>query len=159
MDERDLRIFVEGAMGWFRQFDAPAEVETPYLTDSPQRELHAFTGIIGVAGGWRGCVYYTAPEVQLREMLVALGEPARTPEVLSDLCGEIANTIAGNVRRELGPGFLISVPVVVRGAPADLRVAAGLHSFVIPLVWRRARSAVVVSIGERGAGDGDRIRA
>lgn len=148
MDERDLRVFVDGAQRWFDQFDTPVEIGTPWLTDAPAGELQAFTGLIAVTGAFRGCVYFTAPEAMLRTMLVALGEPGGPPELLSDLCGEVANTLAGNARRELGSGFGISVPVVFRGEPAALRVPPGLHTFVIPLVWQRMRAAVVVSVGD-----------
>ncbi|MET0508837.1 MAG: chemotaxis protein CheX [Burkholderiaceae bacterium] len=146
MDETTLRVFTDGVLGYFGQFKRGAEVAPAYLADSPRCELMQYTGIIGIAGEFRGCVYYTAPDEKLRFMLSELGEVDHSDHLIADLCGEIANTLSGNARRELGDQFVISVPVVVQGDPANLHVPSDLRSFVIPIVWRRMRSAVVVSI-------------
>lgn len=146
MDETHLRVFAEGALAYFAQFKHPAEVATAYLSESPRQELRECTGIIGVSGAFRGCVYYTAPAEKLRFMLSELGEIDQGESLLADLCGEVANTLAGNARRELGGGFLISVPVVVQGKASHVQMPADLRSFVIPISWRKMRSAVVVSV-------------
>lgn len=149
MDETTLRVFSEGVLGYFGQFKHGADVAPAYLADSPRRELMQYTGIIGIAGAFRGCVYYTAPVEKLRFMLSELGEADHGDAFVADLCGEVANTLSGNARRDLGGHFVISVPVVIQGEPANLQVPGDLRSFVIPIVWRRMRSAVVVSIDRR----------
>lgn len=149
MDESTLRVFAEGVTGFFSQFRHGAEVAPAYLSEAPRRELLEYTGIIGISGAFRGCVYYTAPADKLRFLLSDLGELDQADAQLADLCGEIANTLSGNARRDLGGQFVISVPVVVHGQPAQLQVPSDLRSFVIPIGWRRMRSAVVVAV-ERG---------
>ncbi|MBL4772353.1 MAG: hypothetical protein JKX98_01720, partial [Alcanivoracaceae bacterium] len=39
----------------------PAVVQTPYLEEKNIAITHEFTGIIGVSGKKKGCVYFTAP--------------------------------------------------------------------------------------------------
>ncbi len=52
------------------------------------------------------------------------------------MVGELTNTIAGNVRREFGPEFMISAPMVVQGRPEDLRMRLRPPVFVVPIRWR-----------------------
>ena len=63
-----------------------------------------------------------------------------------DLIGEIANTLAGNARRHLGPDFHISTPKVISG---DLDAAAfGLspRCFILPFRWKSNVAELVISI-------------
>jgi chemotaxis protein CheX len=67
-------------------------------------------------------------------------------EYLCDLVGEVANTIAGNVRRELGKDFAISVPTVVSGAGSVVELPAGTRPVVIPINWRSHVARLVVCL-------------
>jgi chemotaxis protein CheX len=64
---------------------------------------------------------------------------------MRDLVGEVANTISGNARRDLGKGFVISVPKVVANA-SDPFVVPHERSFVIPINWRTHAAKLVVCL-------------
>jgi len=65
---------------------------------------------------------------------------------IKDLIGEIANTIAGNVRQAYGSEFMISVPVVIEGKAKDIKLPANIQTFVIPISWREFNSFLVVCL-------------
>jgi chemotaxis protein CheX len=65
---------------------------------------------------------------------------------LLDAVGEIANTIAGNVRRHFGGGLEISVPVRLAGQAEGIKAAVRARPFVIALGWRGHEAMVVVDI-------------
>ena len=67
-------------------------------------------------------------------------------EYLCDLVGEVANTIAGTVRRDLGKDFAISVPTVVAGAGNAVELPAGERPVVIPINWRSHVAKLVVCL-------------
>ena len=75
MKEEDLTVFIDGAVHYFRQVSGDeAKVGTPYLMNTPAAASKGYTGIIGVSGERRGNVYFTAPQVLVRVLLMSLGE-------------------------------------------------------------------------------------
>jgi len=147
MNENDLQVFIDGATHYFHQMsESPAVVQTPYLKEHEKAIAHEFTGIIGISGKKKGCVYFTAPGSLLKHLLLSIGEENTTKNALCDLVGEVANTISGNARSHFGPEFMISVPVVVDGQPERIKLPTNLRSYVIPVTWRNYESAVVISI-------------
>jgi len=147
--EGDLKIFVGGAANFFVQLaSVPAEISTPYLKDEGEHVMYDFSAIIGVTGTRKGCVYFTAPREMVRELVTLLGEVDLADDICADFVGEIANTISGNAREHLGSGFMISVPVVLRGHVDDVRYPAGVPTFVIPILWKGYRSSLVVCLKE-----------
>lgn len=147
MNESDLRVFIDGAIHYFSQMSAsPATIQTPFLRDNDDAVAHEYTGIIGISGRKKGCVYYTAPGSLLKHLLLTIGEDDTSHDAMCDLVGEVANTISGNARSYFGPEFLISVPVVVDGKPDRIRLPQELRSYVIPVLWRNYESAVVISL-------------
>lgn len=147
MDEKDLQVFVDGATHYFRQSSAePAKVSTPYLLASGQAVTYGYTGIIGIAGARKGCVYFTASAAMLKHLLLSLGEEDMSHDVLCDLVGEVANTISGNARRHFGKDFMISVPIVVDGELERIKLPEALRSFIIPVTWHDYEAAVVISL-------------
>jgi chemotaxis protein CheX len=147
MKEQHLKTFVSGVSGYFEHFTAqPAEVHAPYIDDQPPRLLD-YTAVIGISGGYQGCVYFTAGTPLLQELLARAGETgAADADSLADAAGEVANTISGNARGELGAGFTISVPSRLRGQPADFTRPPSVPAFVIPISWQGHRSELVVCL-------------
>jgi len=147
MNETDLKVFIEGATYYFSQMsESPATVQTPYLKENDSAVTHEYTGIIGISGRKKGCVYFTAPGSLLRHLLLSIGEEDTSENALCDLVGEVANTISGNARSFFGPEFMISVPVVVDGQPGRIKLPTHLRSYVIPVTWRNYESAVVICL-------------
>ena len=79
-------------------------------------------------------------------MLLHVGESDISDGNLSDLVGEIANTISGNARRHFGPNFMISVPVVVDGNARAIQVPRNVKAYILPLRWHKLEAALVVSL-------------
>lgn len=147
MTEAELRIFVGIVQRYFeQQTGRPAEVGTPFLGDPGALPVFDFTGVIGISGVRKGCVYFTAPTALLGQLLLHGGESNLSPEYLADLAGEIGNTMSGNARREFGHEFLISVPVVVKGRDQTIALPKGIRAYVIPLRWHKLDAALVVSV-------------
>lgn len=147
MNETDLKVFIDGVTHYFDQIsDTPARVQTPYLKSNSATLAYEYTGIIGISGRKKGCVYFTTPGILLRHLLLSINEEDTSHDNLCDLVGEVANTIAGNARRHFGAEFMISVPVVVDGKPDRIKLPNDYRSFIIPLTWRNHESAVVICL-------------
>lgn len=147
MNEQHLKIFVDSATYYFNHLsDEPAKVQVPYLIEHDESLIYDYTGIIGIAGLYQGNVYFTAPEGMMRYLLTTQGEHKHTPEHCLDIVGEIANTLAGNARRDLGSDLLVSVPVKIAGKPNMMLLAKRSRSYAIPIQWRFYMAALVVSV-------------
>ena len=147
MDEEELRAFIEIVNQYFeRQTGRLPELGNPYLGDPAALPMYDFTGVIGISGARPGCVYFTAHRDLLRELLLHVGESTLSDENLSDLVGEVANTISGNARRVFGPEFMISVPVVVAGAAQAIQVPRNVKAYILPLRWHKRVAALVASL-------------
>jgi len=149
VEEHEVQAFIDATKAYFAQMtDEPAEVGTPYLLDEDSTVLD-FTGVIGISGTRRGCVYFSTPRALLEHILTHLGEVDLSEDTLIDLAGEIANTLAGNVRKDFGKDFLISIPVVIQGQPRRLRALSDSRGFVIPIKWKGIRSCLVISLDSK----------
>lgn len=147
MDEKELRIFIEIVSQYFeRQTGRLPEMGSPYLGEPSALPIHDFTGVIGISGERQGCVYFTAHRDLLRQLLLHVGESDVSDHNLSDLVGEVANTISGNARRHFGPDFLISVPVIVAGNANAIQVPRTIKAYILPLRWHKLEATLVVSL-------------
>ena len=146
--EQTLAVFVQSIIKYFnRMAGIAAETGTPYLLKG-ETEMLDVTAVIGVTGDLQGCIFYTAPVPMLDELLRHIGEYHPTDELRCDMGGEVANTFAGNARRQLGPGFMISVPVVFLGQPTLLVWPKETSRFVIPIMWQQNRSLLIVCLAD-----------
>ena len=147
MDEQELHIFIDIVSQYFeRQTNRTPEVGSPYLGEPSALPIYDFTGVIGISGERQGCVYFTAHRELLRQLLLHVGESDVSDNNLSDLVGEVANTISGNARRHFGPNFMISVPVVVAGNARAIQVPRSVKAYILPLRWHKLEAALVVSL-------------
>lgn len=147
LQEQELKTFVEGTTNYFEvAAQQPASVGSPYLATDGPPAVHDYTGIIKVSGRREGVVYFTAPRAMLTVLLMKMQESDFSHENMRDLVGEVANTISGNARRDFGSEFVISVPDVVVGERADIQLAPGTRSFVIPINWRSHSAKLVVAL-------------
>jgi chemotaxis protein CheX len=147
MSEQTIRVFIDGATNYFRHTsDKDVRVGTPYLIENTKPVAFDYTGIIGVSGPVRGTVYFTAPKILLTHLLLSLGESDTSTLNILDVVGEVANTISGNARSEFGHEFMISVPVMIEGAPDSIHLSQDSRSYVIPIYWKAYSAAVVVCL-------------
>lgn len=149
MSEATLQVFIDGVVRFFEHTnDKNVKVGTPYLVENENPAAYDVTGIIGISGPYRGCVYFTAPRILLKHLLLSIGETDTSNEYLFDLVGEVANTISGNARSTFGHEFMISVPAMIEGAPNQIHLPRNLRSYVIPVYWKAYHAAVVICLEE-----------
>lgn len=147
MQDKRLTVFVQTITHYLNQTtNGGINLGTPYLNDNSEPMAYDYTGIIGISGSHKGCVYFTAPRALISHMLVKMGETDLSDSNFNDMVGEVANIISGNARQELGPEFMISVPVVIRGELEEIHLPDTVRSYVIPLFWNNYRAAIVVSL-------------
>src|SRR2546421_5722851 len=88
----------------------------------------------------------SAPKAMLTVLLMKMQENDFSHETMRDLVGEVANMISGNVRRDFGRDFVISVPSVLSGEKPQIRYKPGMRSFIIPINWRSHSAKLIVAL-------------
>ena len=147
MQEKDLKVFIDVTMNYFDKISGhQAEMAEPYIEfeDPPLLE---FSGLIQISGRSHGIVYITTPQAMLKQLLIRLGEPQITDELMGDLVGEIATTISGNVRSVFGETFKISVPTII-GGTNKVMPELPFANFVVPIKWEEFEPFLVIGILE-----------
>jgi chemotaxis protein CheX len=145
--EQDMRIFLDAVTCYFENTTQhAAEVKPAYLSGAEGLVNYDYTGKINISGDFHGCVYFTAPRVLLKHLLIAMHEFEHHEENMLDLIGEVANTFAGNARRHFGEKFHISVPSSLCGELRKPEDMGNARPFVIPIQWRAYKSALVVCL-------------
>ena len=145
--EAEVGVFIDSVLGYFSvTVNATAQCGTPYLAIGRAPEVSDYTAMIRISGKRAGVVYFTAPRSMLSVMLLRMQEPDMSHENLCDLVGEIANTFAGNARRDFGHQFQISMPQVVSGQVAPAEFPTGTRPIVIPIDWRTYKARLVVCL-------------
>lgn len=146
LSETELKVFIDSVTHYFSHLTRkPAVIRSAYLADAAMPGFD-YTGLITLSGQYRGCVYFSAPRIMIRELLIQLQEPDTCEENLLDAVGEVANTIAGNARKHFGSTLEISVPVTIRGAADLIKSAIRARPFAILLRWERYEAVVVVDL-------------
>lgn len=148
MTADDLQVFIKATTQYFDTLSGsqPAEMGVPYVQDK-KFEVLDYTGIIGISGANRGCIYFTASKAMLKDVgRLFLNGEEQPDEELADLIGEIANMISGNARRTFGENFQISVPIAIEGRPLNIKTLCSLPAFAIPIKWQDHEAFLVVCL-------------
>lgn len=148
ISEDRIRVFTDAVKHYFAQVAGErVAIDTAFLAEDGNPVYYDYTGYISVSGDFRGCVYFSAPRVMLRHLLMAHGETDHRDEFLLDLVGEVANTFSGNAREHFGSSFTISTPIVVQGRPEYLRHPdLKERPFVISITWKAYTAAIAVCV-------------
>ena len=147
MRKDDIQVFVEGLISYYAIVtNKPAEVGTPYLVSDINDIIKEYAGIIGITGRYSGNVIFTAPKPMLMQLLARYPGNEYDGELLLDLVGEIANTVSGNAREKLGSDFQLAPPVVSRGRLDSIKIASGLQTYCIPIVWEKRSANLIVAL-------------
>ncbi|MFQ3246350.1 MAG: chemotaxis protein CheX [Arenicella sp.] len=142
-----INIFIDSVKAYFDHLgDAELDIGTPYLITNIGDIGLDYNGVIAVFGDTDGSVVFSANRSILKYILLSLGEVEFNEPSIVDLVGEIANTIAGNVRRELGENFQISPPRVVKATLNQGSPASDQRSFMLPLRWKSKAAQLLVSL-------------
>lgn len=147
MEEYILKVFSKSSLRYFDAVaGAGATLGTPYLGGDNESAGLGYSAVIGISGSYRGNVYYTAPREKLNALLPLLGETKPDDLLCSELVGEITNTISGNAREQLGGGFMISPPFILKARPLEVHPARNVPLYVLPITWRQFTSRLLISL-------------
>lgn len=147
MIEQNLQVFIDTVVSYFSQVtNKQVKVGSPYLINSGSEKLSDYTGVIAISGQYNGCCYFTAPRLLIKYLILALGEKDTSETMLIDAVGEVANTLSGNARKDLGQGFIISVPKVFKGAPNLGDLSENGRTYVIPITFNSYKAVLGVSL-------------
>lgn len=148
-DDKEIKIFTDAVKNYFSvQTSNEATIKTAFLSNNEIKTLD-YTGIITLAGDYKGCVYFTAPRFMLIDLLNNMNEPNISEINLLDIVGEIANTISGNARKHFGKGLDISVPVKFAGKVHQLGHNIRQSPLTISIAWKGFEAFVVVDIDKK----------
>ena len=147
MKDSELQIFIDSLERYFAtNIGGKLERSQAFHASSQETPASDYTGIIGVSGDRQGCIYLTSTKTMLGEVLLAMGEPEIDESLFNDVIGEITNTVSGNARKLLGPGFMISVPIVVTGRPEHIHFPRNHDIGVVPFSWNGHKASLVVCL-------------
>ena len=145
LTETDLKLFVDAIQRYLMVTTRQKPQLTSAFLGTADVEGFEFNGIVNFSGSYNGHVVVSMPAKMLREILLLQRERDISDSALLDAVGEIANTLAGNARKELGSDLQISVPVKVQGA-MGMRTGVRKHPFVITLRWGHHAAMVCVDL-------------
>ena len=151
MVEKALDTFIHSIIEYFRTtYAIDVSIGTPYLINDAAELGSDYTGAINISGEYEGSCYFSTPKALLQQVLKSLcisGEiDIDSDEVLSDIAGEIANTLSGNARSELGEDFIISIPKVFRGRSAIAGISEVQRVYAIPINWKNQKAFLGVHL-------------
>ena len=147
MKDSELQIFIDSLRNYFAtNIGGHLETAAAFHVSSQDTPASDYTGIIGVSGDKQGCIYLTATKAMLGDVLLAMGEPEIDESLFNDVIGEVTNTVSGNARKILGPGFMISVPIVVTGRPEHIHFPGNFDIGVVPFSWNNHKASLVVCL-------------
>ena len=147
MNDKILKVLGESAVEYFvGATGEKAYADAPYVKGIDELILLDYTGLIGISGSNRGAIYITCSKQMLTEITSIILSNDLEGVDIADMVGEIANTVSGNAQKALGGGFMISVPVIVKGRFDHFKFQIRPPTYVIPIVWREHKSYLVIGI-------------
>ena len=109
----------------------------------------AYTGLVGISGDIKGGIYITCDKNLLEEVtrVIMHSDTSKLDEDdISDMVGEMANTICGYVREKLGCAINVSVPVIFKGKVRAFKFKITHPTYIIPFTWHNLEAYIVVGI-------------
>ncbi len=155
MNLNELNAINDAVQAYFgRLTRQPSRVGTGNSAVSGELPEFDYTGLVAVSGAYRGCIYFTAPKLMLRYLLLAAGETLQGDDVFLGTAGEIAHTIASHAVAHIGTGLEISPPATLKGAGVRGTGIGKLlreqPTTVICIQWQALLGALVVDLEAAG---------
>ena len=101
-----------------------------------ESEVHSS---VSITGSWQGAVVYASSNAAARDAAAAFlaMEPDEvSAEDISDVLGEMANIVGGNVKAILPPGCYLSLPQVVLAPDSATRYPSAVQVAGLYGLWR-----------------------
>ncbi len=148
LNENDLKLFVDSIGNYLKVTTRQEPQITSAFLGTGDVEGFEYSGIVTFSGSHNGHVVVSMPDKLVREILLLQHETDLRDSNLLDAVGEIANTLAGNARKVLGPELQISVPIKLQGAHG-IKARVRKHPYVITLRWNHYAAMVCVDMERR----------
>lgn len=147
MNEKDIQAIIDATTSYFAQYGTEhATVGVPFLKGE-STVLLDYTGMIGISGNRRGVIYITTTKKMLEELITAVsGLETFGAAEITDMSGELSNTISGNIQKVFGSQFMISAPSVIEGKPKDITIHLTTPTYIIPVTWKNEEFFITISI-------------
>ena len=89
--------------------------------------------MINISGEYNGTCYFSTPKTLLQRLIssLSINVDIESEIILTDITGEIANTLSGNARAELEENFIISIPKVFKGKAALAAIGSNERTYAI----------------------------
>ncbi|MES2280650.1 MAG: chemotaxis protein CheX [Pseudomonadota bacterium] len=145
LNEDDLKMFVNSIKRYLQVTTRQEPQITSAFLGTSDVEGFEFNGIVTFSGSYNGHVVVSMPPKLVREILLLQHETDLSDGNLLDAVGEIANTLAGNARKAMGPDLQISVPIKLQGAHG-MKARVRKRPYVITLRWNHHLAMVCVDM-------------
>lgn len=146
--EKTVNVFISSIENYFSKLTKiPITTKPPFVKTPDELLLKECTGMIGVSGVKKGFIYISGDMELFQDLIrryVKLNDP--TENNMLDMAGELSNVVSGNVRETYGDEFMISVPIVFKGKPDNLRFPDDVPIYVIPFNWNNFEAYMVVGL-------------
>ena len=154
MSDKEVQIAKEAITNYFASYSLENEVvigEISKLENLKENVLFGYTGLIAISGTYEGGLYITCNENFLSTIYTIVmnekpGEPLKA--FLSDLVGEMVNTVSGYFQKEYGENFIISIPYAILGSSelGILKRSMESNFYLVPFLFRGQESHLGFSI-------------
>jgi len=145
LNEDELKLFVDSVRRYFQVVTQHEPQITSAFLATGDIEGYGFSGLVTFSGSYNGHVLVSMPPQLLRELLLMQHETDLSDSNLLDAVGEIANTLAGNARKSLGPDLHISVPVKLQGG-TEMKARVRKLPYMITLRWNHQPALVCIDL-------------
>ncbi len=151
MVEKALDTFINSIINYFENtYNININIGSPYLITQLSELNGDYTGVIIISGEYNGSCYFSTPKSLLQKVLKSLEidqhVDIESEAVSTDIAGEIANTLSGNARAELGEDFIISIPKVYTGKSTLEALSEDLRTYAIPVTWNNEKAFLGVTL-------------
>ena len=112
VNESDLTEMVEQV--WMSYLDP--EGVNPLIPNYDENQPSEVHSSVSISGSWHGHVVYASSTLAARRAaaaFLAMGEAEVSDDDVSDVLGELANIVGGNVKAMLPTGAFLSLPMVM----------------------------------------------
>jgi chemotaxis protein CheX len=130
----DLAEMVEQVWMSYLDPEGVSPLIPTYDEDQPS-EVHSS---VSITGSWTGHVVYASSNAAARRAagaFLAMEADEVSPEDLSDVLGELANIVGGNVKAMLPPGCFLSLPQVVMAPESTTRYPNAIRISGVYGLW------------------------
>ena len=134
VNENDLAEMVEQV--WQSYLDP--EGISPLIPNYDENQPTEVHSSVSITGSWSGHVVYASSTAAARKAaagFLAMDESEVSDEDLSDVLGELANIIGGNVKAMLPAGAMLSLPQVVLAPESATRYPSAERVSGLYGVW------------------------